>query len=208
MRRRASSPVPVIEVPPAGAVASTVPVPAIATDAVSSASVPVSTPSLAPAVTEPLVLAVNGTYELLYSVTARGIVAGEYAVAFRVENGGYSGTATRRSTGVAAAALGGSQDYSYEVSGRLTDARHVAPTTYSHRGGRRNRVVNVAFSAEDAVTTAEPPMGMGDPPATSPQRRGVIDNLSLILDMMVRPGNPCEQTYRVYMDGRSRFDLA
>lgn len=157
---------------------------------------------------DPLILAVYGYYELRYSVTARGIEAGTYELAFRVENGGYSATAARRTIGVTRSVLGDGQDYSYRAAGRLTAARQVAPATYSHEGGRRGRVVNVEFRADDVVTTANPVMGMGNPPATQQQRMGTVDNLSMFLDMMVRPGEPCAQTYRVFMDGRARFDLA
>src|SRR5262249_22983488 len=68
-------------------------------------------------------------------------------------------------------------------------------------------VVRADFSGDDIVTTANPPMGMGTPPATKAQRAGAIDQVSLIYAMSMSGGDPCARTMHVYLDGRSRFDL-
>ena len=74
--------------------------------------------------------------------------------------------------------------------------------------GRRHRLVRVRFEGDTVTTIATPPMGMGHPAATAAQKAGVIDQVSLVLQMMLASGAPCEHAYHVFMDGRSRFDLA
>jgi hypothetical protein len=68
-------------------------------------------------------------------------------------------------------------------------------------------VVRVTFEGNQVTTVATPPMGMGHPPATPEQKAGTIDQVSMVLQMLYVHGDPCRQTYHVFMDGRSRFDL-
>lgn len=147
--------------------------------------------------------------EITYGIRAKGVSAGEFAFQARIEGDRYSAQATRRATGLARTLAGASQDYTYSVEGALAQGR-LRPAAYSHRGGRRDRVVNVIFTPDGgSTTTANPVMGLGDPPATEAQRKGAIDQVSMFLALM-RPQNaslPCTQTLRVLMDGRSRFDL-
>jgi len=143
----------------------------------------------------------------VYNVHARGMEAGRFNLGVTLNDGAYQMTADRRMTGLARSLLGTSQDYTYTARGQVTAAGEVRPSAYQHRGGRRDRVVRVAFSADDVVTTAQPEMGMGDPPATRAQKLGSIDQVSMFLAMMVKPGEPCRGTLRVLLDGRGRADF-
>ncbi len=145
-----------------------------------------------------------------YAIKAKGISAGDFAFSADFADGRYQAAATRRASGFVRTLAGSSQDYAYQVAGALTPAG-PKPQAYSHRGGRRDRVVNVSFAADGgSKTTAIPEMGMGDPPATEAQRKGAIDQVTMFLSLMVPPdpAQPCDRTLRVLMDGRARFDLA
>lgn len=146
-------------------------------------------------------------FEATYAVHARGVQAGEFAYRFTQTGASYQVNASRRLTGLARSMLGNRQDYTYSARGAVTAAGALQTTAYTHTGGRRGRVVNAAFSATDVVTTAEPAMGMGNPPATAAQRRGVVDQITAIASLITASGDPCARTIRVYMDGRSRFDF-
>ena len=141
-----------------------------------------------------------------YDIHAKGVVAGQFI--YRVKRAGdaYEASADRKMTGLVRMAVGDKQDYHYASKGNVT-AAGVAPISYEHVGGKRKRVVKVNFTVDDIVTTATPQMGMGNPPATKAQRTGAIDQLSSILAMSMNDGDPCKRTLRVYLDGRSRFDL-
>jgi hypothetical protein len=143
----------------------------------------------------------------VYNVHARGMEAGRFNLGVTLNGAAYEATAERRMTGLARTLLGESQDYRYSARGQVTAAGEVRPSAYQHQGGRRNRLVRVAFGADDVVTTAEPAMGMGDPPATRAQKLGSIDQVSMFLAMMVKPGEPCRGTLRVLLDGRGRADF-
>lgn len=145
--------------------------------------------------------------EVTYNAVARGISAGEFSYDFAQNGAAYEITAARRLTGLARALMGGSQDYTYSVAGSVTGAGVLRPRAYQHQGGRRNRLVRASFTGDDIVTTAEPRMGMGDPPATQAQKRGAVDQLTAIASLITASGDPCGRTVRVYMDGRSRFDF-
>lgn len=145
--------------------------------------------------------------EAAFNVTARGVAAGEFTYSFAQTGQSYEANATRRLSGLARLAMGRSQDYTYSVRGAVAANGALRPTAYQHQGGRRNRLVNAAFTATDVVTTAEPHMGMGNPAATPAQRRGVIDQLTAIASLITATGDPCTRTLNVYMDGRSRFDF-
>src|SRR5262245_31856331 len=116
-----------------------------------------------------------------YTVVARGLDAGEFNYSFRQTGQAYTITATREMHGLAAAALGRNQDYTYSVQGVVAADGSLRPTVYQHQGGRRRedrpngRLIRATFTASDVVTTAVPgPPNMGDPPATAEQRRGTI----------------------------------
>lgn len=148
--------------------------------------------------------------EIAYSIRAKGVTAGEFTYLAELSGDRYRAQATRRATGLARTLAGASQDYTYSVDGAL-GREGPRPVAYTHRGGRRDRVVNVAFAADgSSVTTANPVMGLGDPPATEAQRRGAIDQVTMFLALMTPAdrARPCERTLRVLMDGRARFDLA
>lgn len=145
--------------------------------------------------------------QALFNVHARGVDAGEFSYTFAQTGGSYEATARRRATGLARMLVGDDQDYSYSSRGAVNADSSLQPAAYQHRGGKRNRLVRATFSANDIVTSSEPRMGMGNPPATQAQRRGAIDQLSAIASMVVAQGDPCARTVRVYMDGRSRFDF-
>lgn len=149
----------------------------------------------------------NRTFEGVYSVYARGIQAGDFTYRYTQTGSAYQASASRRLTGLARSLMGDRQDYDYSVSGAVAANGALRPAAYTHRGGRRDRVVRTAFTAEDAVTTAEPAMGMGNPPATAAQRRNTVDQITAIAALITASGDPCNRTIRVYMDGRSRFDF-
>ncbi len=146
-------------------------------------------------------------FEATYSVFARGVQAGDFNYRFSQTGNAYQVNASRRLTGLARTLMGDRQDYTYSARGAVAANGALQPSAYTHRGGRRGRVVNAAFSAEDVVTTAEPAMGMGNPPATAAQRRGVVDQITAIASLITSSADPCARTIRVYMDGRSRFDF-
>lgn len=155
------------------------------------------------------------SFEAVYSVHARGVEAGDFTYSFRQTGSTYAAAAEREMKGWVGAALRRSQDYTYSVRGVVTADGALRPTQYQHQGGRRRddrpngRLVQAAFTANDVTTTSVPAgMGMGDPPATPAQRRGVIDQITAIATMLTATGDPCARMLHIYMDGRSRFDFA
>jgi hypothetical protein len=155
------------------------------------------------------------TFEGRYAVIARGIEAGTFTLNFNQTGSAYTVNAERRMTGMAAALLNRSQDYTYSVRGAVASDGTLRPSAYQHQGGRRRedrpngRLVRAAFSANDVATTSVPAgMGMGDPAATPEQRRNVVDQLTAIASLITATGDPCNRTLRIYMDGRARFDFA
>jgi hypothetical protein len=158
--------------------------------------------------------AADRTFEAVFSVHARGVEAGDFTFRFSQTGSNYTASANREMKGWVGAALNRSQDYRYSVRGTVASNGTLRPTAYEHQGGRRRddrpngRLVRAAFSANDVTTTSVPSgMGMGDPPATAEQRRNVIDQITAIAAMVTSTADPCSQTLRVYMDGRSRFDF-
>lgn len=154
------------------------------------------------------------SFEATYNVIARGIEAGEFRFNFRQTGSSYEATANREMRGWVGALLNRSQDYSYSVRGAVAADGTLRPSAYQHQGGRRRedrpngRLVRASFTANDVVTTSVPAgMGMGDPPASSDQRRNVVDQITALASMVTTTGDPCARTLRVYMDGRSRFDF-
>lgn len=154
------------------------------------------------------------SFEARYAVIARGMEAGVFNVRFNQTGSSYQINADRRMTGMAGALLNHSQDYTYSVTGSVTADGALRPSAYQHQGGRRRedrpngRLVRAAFTANDVVTTTVPSgMGMGDPAATTEQKRNVVDQLTAIASLVTASGDPCNRTIRVYGDGRSRFDF-
>lgn len=146
------------------------------------------------------------SFNAVYTISGRGVEAGEFLYGVKFENGAYEANARRRMTGAVGLLVGSSQNYTYSASGRMT-ARGLDPEAYRHQGGKRNRLVTVDFRAAEPVTTATPVMGMGNPPATAQQKIGTVDQVTAIASMIVADGDPCNRTVRVLMDGRSRFDF-
>jgi hypothetical protein len=77
------------------------------------------------------------TFAADYTVIARGVNAGEFNFRFNQTGNSYTASATREMTGLAAAALGRSQDYRYSVSGSVAEDGSLRPAAYEHQGGRR-----------------------------------------------------------------------
>jgi len=146
------------------------------------------------------------SFNAVYTVSGKGLQAGDFNFGVRFQGDSYEATASRRMTGLVRTLVGKAQDYSYSARGQVT-AQGLKPTAYRHQGGKRNRVVEVSFSGATPVTTATPVMGMGNPPATDAQKAGAIDQVSAIASMVTSQGDPCARTLRVLMDGRSRFDF-
>lgn len=150
--------------------------------------------------------AADRRFEATYTVNARGIDAGEFVYNFSQTGATYQVAANRRVTGGVRMLVGDSQDYTYSVRGAVAGGA-LRPSHYRHQGGRRDRVVESRFTADDITTTATPHMGMGDPPATTAQKRGAVDQLTAIAAMVTATGEVCNRTIPVYMDGRARFDF-
>lgn len=148
----------------------------------------------------------RGALDVTFSVTAQGVVAGEFTYKLQLNGETYQIEAQRRSTGIARTLLSAAQDYRYSVSGAIVDGQ-LRPASYEHQGGRNNRTVTVAFSPNDVVTAAKPEMGMGNPPATREQKLNTVDQLTAIASMAIAGNSPCGRTIRVFMDGRARFDF-
>lgn len=146
------------------------------------------------------------SFNAVYTVSGKGVQAGDFNFGVRFQGDTYEATASRRMTGLVRTLVGKAQDYSYSSRGQVT-AQGLKPTAYRHQGGKRNRVVEVAFGGAAPVTTSTPVMGMGDPPATDAQKAGAIDQVSAIAAMVSAQGDPCARTLRILMDGRSRFDF-
>jgi Protein of unknown function (DUF3108) len=142
-----------------------------------------------------------------YNLIAKGINVGTGNYAYSFNGDAYRGTASHRLTGLARQLAGSRQDFNYSVSGIVTGDGKLRPRSYRHQGGSRNRVVNVDFGANAVTTTANPAMGMGVPPATPAQKLGTVDQVTMMASMMVVAANPCNQTVRVFLEGRTRFDL-
>lgn len=148
-----------------------------------------------------------------FTVFARGVEAGTFNYQFTQTGDAYTAAAQRRLSGLARTLMGNRQDYDYSVRGVVRTGGVLEPRAYQHSGGRRSddrpngRVVRAMFTADDVVTTATPRMGMGSPPATPAQRRGVVDQLTAIATMVTTSGDPCTRTLHIYLDGRSRFDF-
>lgn len=146
------------------------------------------------------------SFNVVYSVSGKGIQAGDFNFGVKFEGDAYEATASRRMTGLVRTLVGSAQDYRYSSRGQVT-AQGLKPIAYRHQGGKRNRVVDVSFAGGAPVTTATPVMGMGNPPATDAQKAGAIDQVAAIASMVSATGDPCGRTIRVLMDGRSRFDF-
>lgn len=133
---------------------------------------------------------------------------GEARLRINTNGPNYAAVFNREASGVARWAVGNSQDYKQTARGAITP-EGLRPASYERSGGRRGRVVRVAFTGADVVTTATPALGsMGNPPATRAQRLEAIDDVSVFVAMVfgVAGPDPCARTFRIY-DGRQRYDL-
>jgi hypothetical protein len=153
--------------------------------------------------------AVQRTFEADYAINlgAMGTV-GEARLRINTNGPNYAATFNREATGVARWAVGNAQDYRQISRGQITP-QGVRAASYERKGGKRGRVVQVAFSAQDVVTTATPALGsMGNPPATRAQRLEAMDDVSAFVAMVFDPSvsDPCARTIKIY-DGRQRYDL-
>jgi hypothetical protein len=142
-----------------------------------------------------------------YNLIAKGINVGTGTYSYAFSGDTYRGTASHRLTGLARQLAGSRQDFNYSVSGVVGADGKLRPRSYRHQGGRRNRVVSVDFGASAVTTTANPPMGMGVPPASASQKLNTVDQVTMMASMMTVAANPCNQTVRVFLEGRTRFDL-
>ena len=142
-----------------------------------------------------------------YNLIAKGlnVGTGNYSYAFSGNN--YRGTASHRLTGLARQLAGSRQDFNYSVVGAVGADGKLRPRSYRHQGGKRNRVVTVDFGDRAVTTTANPAMGMGVPPASPAQKLNTVDQVTMMASMMVVAANPCNQSVRVFLEGRTRFDL-
>ncbi len=147
------------------------------------------------------------TFAAAYDMKIWGLTAGRFDLNVTFDAAAYKAATTQKTTGLVRSMVGDSQDYKASSEGVLTPAG-ARPTAYRHQGGKRNRLVTVSFTDQDVVTVADPPMGMGDPPATREQKLGATDSVSSFVEMLAMPGlrDPCNRTIKVF-DGRGRFDL-
>ena len=160
-------------------------------------------PALAQAV--PATQAPLTGFSISYNIAARGVTVGSAAYSFTFGNGRYTGNSARRATGLAKQLAGNRQDYDYAVSG-LYDGSSVKTRSYRASGGRRGRVINASFTDTNVATTSNIELNMGTPPATAAQRVGVVDEVSMLAQMLVA-GTPCRGTLKIYSEGRRRFDF-
>lgn len=142
-----------------------------------------------------------------YNLIARGVNVGTGVYSYNFTDNSYSGSASHRISGLFRNVVGTRQDFNYSVNGSVGSDGRLRPRSYRHQGGKRNRVVNVDFGASAVTTTANPPMGMGVPPATPAQRLNTVDQVTMMASMMTVASDPCNQTVRVLLEGRTRFDL-
>jgi hypothetical protein len=142
-----------------------------------------------------------------FNLIAKNINVGVGTYSYTFSGDTYRGTASHRLTGLARSLAGSRQDFNYSVNGVVGDDGKLRPRSYRHQGGRRNRVVTVDFNERAVTTTANPAMGMGVPPATPAQKLGTVDQVTMMASMMTVAANPCNQTVRVFLEGRTRFDL-
>lgn len=148
-----------------------------------------------------------------FNIIARGMQAGTFNYQFSQSGGGYEIAAQRRLSGLARTMMGANQDFAYSVRGLVSESGALRPRAYQHQGGRRRadrpegRLVRVSFSGDDITTVATPTMPMGNPPATSAQKRGAVDQLTAIASLITASGDPCGRTLRIFLDGRARFDF-
>jgi hypothetical protein len=145
-------------------------------------------------------------FSVSYGIVARGVNVGTASYNFSFANGRYNATANRRATGLARDLVGTRQDYEYVVSG-LFDGTNLRTRSFRSEGGRRNRVINAAFTDTSVTTTSNTDLNMGNPPATAAQRSGVVDDITMLGRMLVAQNSPCIGTVRVLGEGRRRFDL-
>jgi hypothetical protein len=142
-----------------------------------------------------------------YNLIAKGINVGTGTYSYAFSGDTYRGTASHRLTGFARQLAGSRQDFNYSVSGVVGADGKLRPRSYRHQGGKRNRVVTVDFGDRAVTTTANPAMGMGVPPASPAQKLNTVDQVTMMASMMTVAANPCNQTVRVFLEGRTRFDL-
>jgi hypothetical protein len=142
-----------------------------------------------------------------FNLIAKGINVGTGNYSYSFSGDSYRGTASHRLTGLARQLAGSRQDFNYSVSGSIDDDGKLKPRNYRHQGGRRNRVVSVDFADRAVTTTSNPAMGMGNPPASAAQKLGTVDQVTMMASMMTVAANPCNQTVKVFLEGRTRFDL-
>jgi Protein of unknown function (DUF3108) len=142
-----------------------------------------------------------------YNLIAKGINVGVGTYSYAFNGNSYRGTASHRLTGFARQMVGSRQDFNYSVNGVVGADGKLRPRSYRHQGGRRNRVVTVDFGDRAVTTTANPTMGMGVPPASPAQKLNTVDQVTMMASMMTVAANPCSQSVRVFLEGRTRFDL-
>jgi hypothetical protein len=142
-----------------------------------------------------------------YNLIAKGINVGTGTYSYNFSGDTYRATASHRLTGLARQLAGSRQDFNYSVSGVVGADGKLRPRSYRHQGGKRNRVVTVDFGDRAVTTTANPAMGMGVPPASPAQKLNTVDQVTMMASMMTVAANPCNQTVRVFLEGRTRFDL-
>jgi hypothetical protein len=147
------------------------------------------------------------TVAIEYNLIAKGINVGTGRYSYKFNASTYQGNASHRLTGIARQLAGSRQDFTYSVSGIVTDEGKLRPRSYRHQGGKRNRIVTVDFGDRAVITTANPIMGMGVPPATPAQKLNTVDQVTMMASMMTVSANPCDQKVRVFLEGRTRFDL-
>jgi hypothetical protein len=170
--------------------------------AVAGAGLSLAAPAVGGAQDAPL-----SAFSVTYDAKARGITAINATYSYTFANGRYQANATHRAVGIVRSMVKNRQDYTYSVSGVIDENGQPRPRAYRHQGGGKNRVVNVSFSDAAVVTTANPPMGMGEPPATPAQKLNTVDQVTMLAQMLMAEGDPCRQRVRVFLEGRVRFDL-
>jgi hypothetical protein len=150
--------------------------------------------------------AAERTFEATYAVSVKGIPVGDFNYRLKADDSAYQVAAERKTCGLARTLSGSSQDYTYAANGALAGGA-LRPAHYEHKGGKRNKHVQVAFGGGAPVTSSDIPISMGNPPATPAQKTGSVDQLTAIASMVLSADDPCSRSLKVFLDGRSRFDF-
>lgn len=146
-----------------------------------------------------------------YDASWTGISAAQITVAVSMTPTAYSAKANLRPSGLTSITshLRKSATYSAQSRGAFGPNGGALPAHYNHHGGKKNRQVSVDFAPREVKVSATPIFGsMGDPAASTAQRREAVDSLTAIVSLIsATPEDACTQDLKIF-DGRARYNLS